>query len=106
MPPTARVTRMATARLLPALPLLCAAAISVAAAQQATPDLSPLPPAPGRDLVGAKCGTCHTLAIVAGQRRDRAAWEQSIDQMIGRGAEISDAEYEVIAAYLGTNLAP
>jgi len=101
MPPIARVTRF-----LPVLPLLCAAAISVAAAQGTAPDLSALPPGPGRELVGAKCGTCHTLAIVAGQRRDRAAWEQSIDQMIGRGAEISDAEYDQIAAYLGTTLAP
>lgn len=45
-------------------------------------------------------------AIVVGRRRDRGAWEQAIDQMIGRGAEISDAEYEAIAAYLGTNFAP
>ncbi len=101
MPPTARVTRLFLS-----LPLICAAAISVAAAQAPAPDLSLLPAGPGRDLVGAKCGTCHTLAIVVGQRRDRAAWEQSIDQMIGRGAEISDAEYEAIAAYLGTNFAP
>ena len=93
-------------KLLLALPLLTAAAISVAVAQEPAPDLSLLPPAPGRELVGAKCGTCHALAIVVGQRRDRAAWEQAIDQMIGRGADVSDAEYEAITAYLGTNVAP
>jgi hypothetical protein len=43
---------------------------------------------------------------LVGQRRDRAAWEQAIDQMIGRGAEVSDAEYDAIAAYLGTHFAP
>jgi cytochrome c5 len=90
-------------RLLMALPLVAAASITVAAAQDPAPDLSLLPAGAGRELVGAKCGTCHNLAIVTGQRRDRAAWEASIDQMIGRGAEISDAEYEVIAAYLGTH---
>jgi len=89
-----------------ALPLLAAAAISVAAAQEPAPDLSVLPAGAGRALVGAKCGTCHAITIVVGQRRDRAAWEQAIDQMIGRGADISDAEYEAIAAYLGTNFAP
>lgn len=92
--------------LLIAVPLLAAATISVAAAQAPAPDLSSLPAGAGRELVAQKCSTCHTLAIVVGQRRDRAAWEQSIDQMIGRGAEISDAEYEKIAAYLGANLAP
>lgn len=94
------------ARIILALPLITAAVISVAAAQEPAPDLSLLPAGPGRELVGAKCGTCHALAIVVGQRRDRAAWEQAMDQMIGRGADISDAEYEVIAAYLGTNFAP
>lgn len=89
-----------------ALPLLTAAAISVAAAQEPAPDLSLLPAGTGRELVGAKCGTCHAIAIVVGGRRNRAAWEQAIDQMIGRGAEISEAEYEAIAAYLGTNFAP
>lgn len=93
-------------RLLLSLPLLCAAGITMVAAQQPAPDPALLPPGPGREVVAAKCGTCHTLAIVAGQRRDRAAWEQSIDQMIGRGADISDAEFEQIAAYLGSNLAP
>ncbi|MCM0031671.1 c-type cytochrome [Sandarakinorhabdus limnophila] len=91
---------------LPFAPLVLAAAISAAAAQDATPDLSLLPAGPGRELVGAKCGTCHAIAIVVGQRRDRAAWEQAIDQMIGRGAEVSDAEYDTIAAYLGTHFAP
>lgn len=91
---------------LPFAPLVLAAAISAAAAQDAKPDLSLLPAGPGRELVGAKCGTCHTIAIVVGQRRDRAAWEQAIDQMIGRGAEVSDAEYDAIAAYLGTHFAP
>jgi cytochrome c5 len=93
-------------KLLLALPLLAAATITVAAAQEPAPDLSLLPAGPGRELVGAKCGTCHAIAIVVGQRRDRMAWEQAIDQMIGRGAEISDAEYEQIAAYLGTHFAP
>jgi cytochrome c5 len=93
-------------KMLLALPLLTAAAISMAAAQAPAPDLSMLPDGPGRELVGAKCATCHPVTIVVGQRRDRAAWEQTIDQMMGRGADISDAEYETIAAYLGTNFAP
>lgn len=90
-------------RALPFAPLLLAAGL---AAARAPPDLSLLPAGPGRELVGAKCATCHAIAIVVGQRRDRAAWEQSIDQMIGRGAEVNDAEYEAIAAYLGTHFAP
>lgn len=93
-------------KLLIALPMFAATFITVAAAQAPAPDLSVLPAAPGRELVGAKCGTCHTLAMVVGQKRDRATWEQTMDQMMGRGADISDAEYEVIAAYLGTHFGP
>ncbi len=89
---------------LPFAPLLLAAGI--AAAQDPQPDLSLLPAGPGREIVGAKCSSCHAIAIVVAQRRDRAAWEQAIDQMMGRGAEINDAEYEAIAAYLGTHFAP
>jgi mono/diheme cytochrome c family protein len=88
-------------RWLPLAPLMLAAGI--AAAQDVPPDLSLLPAGPGRELVGAKCGTCHTIAIVVAQRRDRMAWEAAIDQMIGRGAEVNDAEYGAIAAYLGTH---
>ncbi|MBU6167059.1 MAG: hypothetical protein KGQ52_13170 [Alphaproteobacteria bacterium] len=93
-------------RLLLCLPLLAAVTISVAAAQEPAPDLSLLPAGPGRELVGAKCGTCHAIAIVVGQRRDRVAWEQTMEQMIGRGAEINDAEFAEISAYLGRNFAP
>ena len=75
-------------------------------AQNAAPDLSLLPVAPGRELVGAKCATCHPIAIVVGQKRPQAEWETTIDLMIGRGAEINDAEYAEIAAYLGTHFAP
>ncbi|MEI6419196.1 MAG: cytochrome c [Sphingomonadales bacterium] len=89
--------------------LVAALALALLQAGAAAPDaidLTPLPPGPGRELVGAKCSSCHNLAIVAGQRRDRVAWEQTIDQMMGRGAEISDADFAVIANYLGSNLAP
>lgn len=88
-----------------ALPMLLAVAVA-SRAQDAAPDLSPLPVAPGREVVGAKCGTCHPIAIVAGQKRSQVEWETTIDLMIGRGAEINDAEYAEIAAYLGTHFAP
>jgi mono/diheme cytochrome c family protein len=95
--------RVAMATMLAAATGLLAMA---APAQDSAPDLSALPPGPGRELVAAKCSACHPLAIVTGQKRDRMAWEQTIDQMIGRGAEIDDAQYEQIAAYLGRSFAP
>lgn len=92
-------------RALLGVPMLLAIAVA-AGAQDAAPDLSLLPVAPGRERVGAKCGTCHPMAIVVGQKRSKPEWEATIDQMIGRGAEINEAEFAEIAAYLGTHFAP
>ncbi len=44
-------------------------------------DLAQLPEGEHRDLVIATCTTCHGASLVASQRLDRKAWDQTITWM-------------------------
>jgi mono/diheme cytochrome c family protein len=88
-----------------AMLLLAMAGVAMGAAQ--TPPApaadspgSALPDRPGKAAVIASCGNCHQPDIVLGQKRDAAAWRELVDQMVARGANVEDARYEEIIAYL------
>jgi cytochrome c5 len=81
--------------------ILTATALAFVAA--ATPKaLKPvkLPKGPGSELVRAKCGMCHILPVVIAKRKTEDAWAQTVDQMISRGAKVSDEEYDIVVTYL------
>lgn len=66
-----------------------------------------LPAGPNRDLVYARCRTCHDLQYVvesAGITRDN--WEALLEDMGNYGLRISKDERGKILAYLGTYLGP
>ena len=60
------------------------------------------PPAPldGQVLLQERCTVCHDLVRVTGAKKDRAGWEQSVDRMIGKGAELNAEERDVLIGYL------
>lgn len=62
-----------------------------------------LPDGPGRDLVAARCGQCHSLDTVLRAHLTRRQWEARIDTMIAKGAKVSDEEFDVVAEYLATH---
>ncbi len=75
----------------------------VAAQDQAmaTPEaVAALPDRPGKAGIVQSCSGCHQPDIVLGQRRDAVAWRELVDQMIARGANVEEARYEEIIAYL------
>jgi competence protein ComEA len=49
------------------------------------------------------CATCHPAEQVVGRRRTEKGWEQSIEEMIARGAKGTDEELEKIVVYLTAN---
>ncbi|HEX3846847.1 MAG TPA: PQQ-binding-like beta-propeller repeat protein [Steroidobacteraceae bacterium] len=49
------------------------------------------------------CGQCHSFDLVALQRHTRAKWESVIETMIGKGARISNDDFDVIADYLAAH---
>jgi competence protein ComEA len=62
----------------------------------------PLPEAPGRDVVQKICAACHEIETVIASRRTKIGWQQTVEDMIARGAEGSDEEMAAVADYLAT----
>ena len=65
---------------------------------------APLPEGAGRTLVEHACANCHSLDNVVRARRTRAQWAAKVDEMIARGARISDDDADAIVEYLAENV--
>src|SRR4051812_12898397 len=52
------------------------------------------------------CGACHPLETVTSQRRTRGQWQESIDQMVARGAKGTPEEFTAVIDYLVRNHGP
>jgi mono/diheme cytochrome c family protein len=59
-----------------------------------------LPNGAGKELVAARCATCHDLELVTTVKRSKRDWPAVVDNMVGRGAVATPAEAQTIAAYL------
>jgi cytochrome c5 len=62
--------------------------------------------APGKVLLEARCTVCHNLERVQKEKADRAAWGKIVDEMIGKGAKLNDAEKVTVLEYLVENDGP
>ena len=60
---------------------------------------SVLPDEPGRTVLMDSCSQCHALSLVRGTSKTEPEWQQTIDQMITYGAEISAADKTILAGY-------
>lgn len=82
-------------------------ALPLEAAAQATPPhprgSSLLPPGAGKPIVERACAGCHSLDVVTSERGTTAHWAQTVNQMIGRGATLSDPEIDTVVKYLSTH---
>ncbi len=63
-----------------------------------------LPEGPGKDLVLAKCQTCHEIGFVARERLSRERWDAVIDEMVLQGLRLTPEERAAILDYLATYL--
>jgi hypothetical protein len=66
----------------------------------------PLPDSPGKDLVLRACVKCHNLKVITTKRASEEEWTRSVDNMINRGAELSDDEADQVIDYLSRNFKP
>jgi cytochrome c-type biogenesis protein CcmH/NrfF len=62
-------------------------------------------PAAGSDLDGKalteeRCTQCHNLQTVTSAKKSRDAWQSTVERMIGKGAELNDAEKAAVIDYL------
>jgi glyoxylase-like metal-dependent hydrolase (beta-lactamase superfamily II) len=60
---------------------------------------APAPPDP-KDILEKGCTSCHDLNRVTSKNLSQAEWQGVVDQMKGRGAELSDAETSILIDYL------
>lgn len=74
---------------------------NVAPAQEAA-----LPEGRGKDKVVKACGTCHEINRVTNQRRTKAHWAETVDDMVARGAQVEEPDFDDVVAYLSTNFSP
>jgi cytochrome c5 len=77
-----------------ALPIAAAAVVYTAAAgaQEART---------GEQIMNASCtGACHDARTIQTAAKDEAGWTATLDDMIERGAALSDAERPVLLTYL------
>ena len=56
--------------------------------------------APEKALVTQTCTACHVAAQVTGQRRSKDEWTNTVEKMIGFGAQVPDDKFDTIVAYL------
>ncbi len=54
----------------------------------------------GRALLEERCANCHDLARVEGARKTEEEWKATVERMVGKGAQLSQAEQEAVVKYL------
>ncbi len=54
----------------------------------------------GEAILNTKCTGCHTLDRVLAEDGDAVTWAAIIDEMIAKGAQVSDDEAAALAEYL------
>jgi len=65
-----------------------------------------LPPGKAKPLVQRACTTCHELTIGSKQRMDRERWSALVEDMVDRGAKLSEDEVTEVVEYLAANFGP
>ncbi len=56
----------------------------------------------GAALVAERCTVCHTTERIDRAQKDGAGWTETVDKMIGKGAQLNSAEREAVIAYLSS----
>lgn len=83
---------------------LFAGAVLVSGAAAAQESI--LPEGRGKAQVMKACGTCHEINRVTAVRRSKGEWKETVDDMIARGAQVADPDYDDVVAYLATHFNP
>jgi hypothetical protein len=54
----------------------------------------------GKVLVEERCTQCHGLDTITGAKKSRDGWQSTVERMIGKGAQLNDAEKSAVIEYL------
>ncbi len=79
------------------------ASVSVGAqapVQLSAEQLAAFPDGEGREATVRVCSGCHASEVISQQRMAPEDWKRVVDMMAGNGAQGTDADFDVITAYL------
>lgn len=65
-----------------------------------------LPEGEGKAIALAACLQCHGAKTLTHQRKDRAAWEATVYDMVGKGAPLLPDEIDPLVTYLAAYFGP
>ena len=65
-----------------------------------------LPEGKGKDTFAKVCSACHDAGVVVTMHQSKDDWQSTIDDMKGRGADGSDADFKTILDYLSKYQGP
>jgi hypothetical protein len=71
---------------------------------QASPSATPA--LDGATLLEKRCSVCHSANRPKQVRKTREQWEQTVTRMIGKGAQLTEAEKAVLVDYLAKTYGP
>jgi cytochrome c5 len=57
-------------------------------------------------LLDERCSSCHPSSRVKTAQKSQAEWQQTVDRMIAKGAQLSDAEKAALVQYLADTYGP
>ena len=65
-----------------------------------------LPQGKGKAQFIQICSQCHGLEMATNQKNTADGWSAVVDDMVSRGAQGSDDDFELVVAYLGAHFGP
>jgi competence protein ComEA len=65
-----------------------------------------LPEGKGKDTFVKVCSACHDAGVVVTMHQSKDDWQATVDDMKGRGADGSDADFKAILDYLSKYQGP
>lgn len=67
-------------------------------AEKAAPD--------GATLLETRCSVCHSAAKPKAAKKTREQWDTTVTRMVGKGAQLTEAEKKVLVEYLAETAKP
>jgi polyhydroxyalkanoate synthesis regulator phasin len=81
-------------------------AYALAQAAPPAPAGNGLPDGPGKPVVERSCASCHALKVIVSKKATKDEWAKTVNDMVNRGAQLSDDEIDMVIDYLSANFKP
>ena len=78
----------------------CGGSKQATPAPATAPETTAPPALEGQTLLQGRCTQCHDLGRVESARKTADEWKATIERMIGKGAQLNQAEQELLTKYL------